>query len=321
MSLKKIVEALKKFHSIIITTHCSVEADALTSELAMASLLRTFGKRVFIVNQDSVPPLYEFLPGVKSIMSLHKIKPNFKFDAAVILDCSNLDRIGGVKSLIYEDKPIINIDHHRANELFGSYNWVKPVASSAAEMIYEIFKATNIKINKQIATLLYAGIMTDTGSFRFENTTSATHRAVSDLLRFKIPIKDIYHKLYECFPVFEMRQFCSIIKDFKIDKSRRIAWLELRSGIIDERRTKIDLNDAAFHTLRSIDTVEVAIIFRESKAKDSVRVNLRSQGKVNVGQLAYAFGGGGHRAASGCVIKGNLAQVKNLVLNKLKKLL
>ncbi len=321
MSPEKIVEALKHFRIILISSHHNIEADALTSELSLALILKSMGKKVFIVNQDFVPPLYLFLPGIKSIQNINKIKPNFKFDAAVILDCSNFDRIGEVKDLIYEDKPIFNIDHHRANEHFGSFNWVRPTASSTAEMIYELFKITNTKINKQAAILLYAGIMTDTGSFRFENTTSHTHKVISELMKFKIPSKDIYHKIYECFPADEMRRFCNIIKDFKIDKTKRIAWIELKAGMFDEQKSKIDLNDAVFNLLRSIDTVEVAAIFRESENKDSLRVNFRSQGKVNVGQLAYSFGGGGHRAASGCVIRGSFNIVKQRVLNKIKALL
>lgn len=321
MSLKKIVKALKRYDKFLITSHHNLEADALTSELAMASLLKTMQKKTFIVNQDITPELYAFLPGIKSITNIYRIKPDFQFDAAIVLDCSNFDRTGRVKELIYEDKPILNIDHHRANEHFGTFNWVKPTASSTAEMVYEIFKSTNTKLNRQLAILLYTGIMTDTGSFRFENTASFTHKVVSELLKFKIPIKDIYHKIYEFFPVSEMRQFCSIIQNFKIDKTKRIAWLELKYSTLDEQSLKIDLNDAVFDILRSIESVEVAVIFRESKAEDSVRVNFRSQGKVNVGQLAYSFGGGGHRAASGCVIKGNLKAVRQLVLKKINKLL
>lgn len=320
MSLKKIVSSLKRYDKFLITSHHNLEADALTSELAMANLLRLFGKEFLIVNQDTTPSLYAFLPGIRQIKNIHQ-KLDFEFNAAIILDCSNFDRIGKIKELIYEDKPIINIDHHRANEHFGIFNWVVPTASSTAEMIYEIFKASNSKINKQIATLIYTGIMTDTGSFRFENTTSFTHKVAAELLKFKLPIKDIYHKIYEYFPVSEMRRFCEIIRDFKIDKTNRIAWMELNHKKIDEQRLKIDLNDAIFDILRAIDTVEVAIIFRESKDENFVRINFRSQGSVNVGQLASSFGGGGHRAASGCVVEGNLSRVRGIVLNKIKNLL
>ncbi len=321
MSLKKIVKALRRYDQFLISSHHNIEADALTSELSMFNLLKSMGKKACIINQDFLPPAYEFLPQNKLILNISKIKTDFKFNAAIILDCSNLDRIGSVKELMFEDKPIINIDHHRANEHFGSFNWVKPTASSTAEMIYQIFKATNAHIDKRTATLLYTGIMTDTGSFRFENTTSFTHQVVSDLLKFKIPIKDIYHKIYECFPVSEMRQFCKVINCFQTDQTNRIAWLKLKSGLPDGQKSKIDLNDAAFNLLRSIETVEVAVIFREYQKNNSVRVNFRSQGKVNVGRLAYSFGGGGHRAASGCIIKGSLKTIEPLVLNKIRKLL
>ncbi|MDP2939385.1 MAG: bifunctional oligoribonuclease/PAP phosphatase NrnA [Candidatus Omnitrophota bacterium] len=321
MSLKTIIKALKRYDRFLITSHHNIETDALGSELALANWLKANKKKFFIVNQDFVPLAYRFLPGIKSVFNLPKIKSDLKFDAVIILDCSNFDRIGTVKGQIFEDKPTINIDHHRSNENFGNFNWVKPTASSTAEMIYEIYKASNVKISKKIALLLYTGIMTDTGSFRFENTTSFTHKVISELLKFKIPIKDIYHKIYESFAASEMRLFCNVIKDFKIDKSKRIAWLELELGLLDEQKSKLDLNDAIFNILRSIETVEVAIIFRESKKKDSVRVNFRSQGKVNVGKLAYSFGGGGHRAASGCVIKGNLRQVTSRVFKRINKLL
>lgn len=316
MSLKKVIEVIRKNRRFLITAHVNLEGDALGSELALARLLRRQGKQVQIVNQDRAPLLYEFLPGVKTIRSPNQKTLNF--EVALVVDCSDFSRIGTVKKLIDGDKPIVNIDHHISNDNFAKINWVNPQASSASEMVYEIYKYGKFKMDREAALLLYTGIVVDTGSFRYDNTTAHTHSVIADLLKYRIPVEKIYNLLYARLPLKEVKLLFRLLTGFKMDKSKRIIWLTLKRGVINEEKMKTDVSEYVFDFLRSIGGIEVALIFREI-GRNKVRVNFRSMGKVDVSRIAAAFGGGGHACASGCTVNTDLGTAQRLVISKIQK--
>ena len=165
MSSKKIIQAIRKYKTFLISTHVNPDPDALCSELALTLCLRARGKKVFIVNHDQVPARLRIFPG-SAMVKKYQEKMRIQYDAAIILDCGELARVGDVERLISNDKLLINIDHHITNDLFGHLNFVKPQASSTAEILYELFKEGRYTLTKNIAINLYAGILTDTGSFR-----------------------------------------------------------------------------------------------------------------------------------------------------------
>jgi len=155
------------------------------------------GKRAIIVNADNTPLEYDFLPGINNIKKFNDNLRNIKFDCFVVLDCSDLSRCGRVASLNIDHKPVLNIDHHISNKHFADINWVEPRASSCTQMVYKLSKELRIPLDKEIAMLLYVGILTDTGSFRYPNTNSLTHKIVSELLEYNLDIVQIYNKVYE----------------------------------------------------------------------------------------------------------------------------
>ena len=320
MSLKKIVKAINKYQRFLISSHVNLDGDAICSELVLAELLRSKGKTVYIVNDCKVPRVYKFLPKINDFKT-YKKKDIYNFDVAILLDCFDTDRIGKVARLITGDKFVIVIDHHISNGVFADINWIKPDASSTNEMLYEIIKKMNYRINKDIAILLYIGILTDTGSFRYSNTSSYTHRIVGDLLNWKLPVNKIYRKIYESNPVSDIRLFVNLLKDFKLDSSGKIAWLKIKQKALPKNKVQIDLSEHILGFLRSIRGVEVALLFRKINNKNQVRVNFRSNDRVDVSKFAAGFGGGGHRAASGCTLKGGLKKVEYLVISKLKEVL
>ena len=154
---KKIIKAIKKFNTFLITSHVRPEGDSLGSQLAMANLLKALGKDFVILNSDKVPVHYGFLPQVDLIEGVIGRKTK-KFDAAIVLDCPNLARTGKVKNVMKDIGYIINIDHHPGNEKFGNINWAERQASSAGEMVYRLFKAASCKITRQTALYLYIAI-------------------------------------------------------------------------------------------------------------------------------------------------------------------
>jgi len=319
VGLEKAVECIRKNKSFLVTSHTHLEGDALGAELAFYRLLRAMGKSAVIVNNDPVPLRYEFLPGVNTIKKYNRQVKNIKFDCFAILDCSDLNRCGQVSSINASGKPILNIDHHISNVRFGRVNWVESKASSCSELVFKLFKKLRIPFNKETALLLYVGILTDTGSFRYTNTTSFAHQAAAELIKHKIPVNKIYKHIYENMNTGEFGVLTKILPKIKFICDGRASWFKVDNGLLKDRVISLDITESVLNFARAIKGVEVAAAFRRNLgAKDEVRVNLRSTGKIDVNKIAKFFGGGGHRAASGCTIKGPVKSAIKKVLSKIE---
>lgn len=331
MELKKVIACIKSNKNFLITTHINPEGDALGSELAFYRLLKKMGKRAIIINQDNLPPGYDFLPGINRVKKINQKffskgqKENLsaiKFDCFVILDCSDLKRCGEVYKINTGNKPILNIDHHISNKKFGDINWIEPNASSCAQMIYKLYKKLRLALDRDTATLLYVGILIDTGSFRYSNTTSFTHKIVSALLEYNLDTSEIYKNLYGNIPFQDMKLLSRILPTIRRLAQGRIAWFQIKRGLLEDRKPSFDLTENILNFARAIKDVEVTVLFKENLGKkNEVRVNLRSQGKVDVNKIAQFFGGGGHKTASGATVKGNIDTVRKKVLNKIQQAL
>lgn len=315
MSLRKLINAINKYNTFLITAHVGLEGDAIGSELALALLLRHKGKDAFIVNEDSVPNNYIFLNNRRLIKPLgSKIKLP---EAAFILDCSDFNRCGKVAKVIPKKIPLIAIDHHISNSQFAKINWVKPKSSSTGEMIYELYKAMKVKFTRASALCLYTAIMTDTGSFRYSTTSYKTHQAAAELLRFNIFADKIYQNVYQSNSYADILLLKEALDSLSIDKDGRIAWFKINKDFIDSD-TQADQTENILDFARRIRGIEVCFLLKKSKDKKNIRVNLRSRGKIDVSKIAQYFGGGGHKNASGCTIKGTFADVEKKVIGRIK---
>lgn len=320
MSLDKVVDCIKSNQRFLITSHLRLEGDALGSELAFYNLLKALGKDAVIVNDDDSPCEYNFLPGIETIKKFSDNLKDIDFDVFVILDCSDLKRCGRVSKINKENKLILNIDHHISNEKFADVNWVEPFASSCSEVIYKLFKKLHLPFNYDTAVSLYVGIFTDTGGFHYVNTSSLTHKAVAELLKYNLDVCGVYKNLYENKSFEDMKLLSKMLMRIRRDNSGRIAWFQLKETDLRNRDMSFDLSERLLSFARAIKDVEVAVLFREISGKKSeVRVNLRSQGKIDVNRIANFFGGGGHKNASGCTISGKIADVRRKMLKTIKK--
>lgn len=317
MKSRTIIQAIRKYKSFLITTHVNPDIDGLSCELALGLYLRSLKKKARIVNTGRLPKMYQFLPGSKGIERFNR--QNIHYDAVIVLDCSDLDRIDNVKRLIKGNKPIINIDHHITNDYFGHFNLVKPKVSSTAEVIFDLLKEAGCSLSRPMAQLLYLGIMTDTGSFRYDNTTAHTHAVVSQLLKFNMDINEMYKNIYENISRNDFETFIALVSRFEMKKGGRIALIELSQKTLKDFSGDFDIKEKIFSFLRSIRGVEVIVIFTENK-KNLTRVNFRSQGKIDVAEFASYFGGGGHKKASGCKMETNIKTTKRQVLRQLERI-
>ncbi|MFA4993587.1 MAG: bifunctional oligoribonuclease/PAP phosphatase NrnA [Candidatus Omnitrophota bacterium] len=322
MGLKEICAGIKKYDNFLITAHTSLEGDALGAELAFYALIRKLGKRGVILNEDGIPYGHDFMPGVRKIRRLNSRSPYIKFDCMVVLDCADLKRTGEVWRLNKYNKPVLNIDHHISNKGFGSLHWIDPHASSCSEMIYCIYKQMRLPIDKPEAICMYTGMMTDTGSFRYSNTSSFTHQAVAELLKFNINVPLIYRYVYENFALAETKLLIKLLPKINFSAQGEIAYFKLRKDLLKDSVISMDLGDQLLSFARAIKGVEVVALFRESlKGDNRVRINLRSHGKVDVNKIAALFGGGGHKSAAGCTPRGEINRIIKEVLASIRQVL
>lgn len=320
MSLRKTVECVRRYKNFLITSHINLEGDALGSELAFYKLLKKLGKCAVIVNEDDTPYEYGFLPQKNKINKFKTGMKNIRLDCWAVLDCSGLSRTGEVYRLNTKIKPILNIDHHISNERFGDVNWIEPAASSCSEMIYKLYKKLDVPFDKEIAIMLYTGILTDTGSFHYPNTNSFTHKAASELLKYNLDIQQIHKSIYENIPFADMKFLSAILPNIRLEAAGRIAYFVVRQNILKNKKLSFDLTEHLLSFARAIKGVEVAVLLKENLGvKDEVRLNLRSQGRVDVNKIACFFGGGGHKTASGATTKGNIETIRKKVLAKIKQ--
>jgi len=319
--MQEVIKAIKKGKRFLITAHVNVEGDALGSQLAMKELLTSMGKEAFILDSDPVPEHYRFLPKASEVSS--RFDKIGAFDAAIILDCPNLNRTGKVRDVINASAvPIINIDHHVSNEKFGDVNWVEPNASSAGEMVFRLFKEAGIKMTKEVALSLYIAILTDTGSFNYDNTSSVTHEIAGELLGYGLDPAVVSESVYERRSVKDINLLGLVLATIRVNKKGTIAHLEVTKDMLKKTGADLAKSEGLINFARSIDGVKVAVLFKEGQQeKDKINISFRSKGNgdaADVNKIAAIFGGGGHAKASGCIVVGSLKEVKKKVLAKIE---
>ncbi len=316
--LKRVSAEIKKHNNFLVTVHTSPEGDAIGSELAFARLLEKLGKRVIIINEDPIPAEYSFFPEKERVRIYKPNIGSIEFDCMVVLDCSDLSRTGEVYKLNKDNNPVINIDHHISNTSFGTVNLVDPSASSASEIVYSLYKEMRVPFDRKSALLLYAGIMTDTGSFRYSNTTSYTHKAAAELVSFGFDVREIFAYIYENIPFIDAKLLIKALGGVHLSAEGRIAWVELPAKVLRHKKLRFDLSDHILSFIRSIKDTQVVALFRENLGtKNEIRFNLRSNGLVDVNKIAQAFGGGGHKTAAGCTLKGRLSNIRRKVIARI----
>jgi len=317
MVQKKIIEVLKGSKSVLVTMHVHPDPDAIGAALAMTLYLRSLGKNVRLYNEEKCPKALNFIPRAGLCLN-YKGGERFVPDTAVILDCGDLDRIGKVKALIGEKTQTINIDHHITNRQFARYNLVRMQYSSTSEILYQLLKQAGCVFTKDIAVLLYLGILTDTGSFGFDCTTSHTHLVIADLLKFNIAVADLYRQVYETMPKDDLKVFLGMMNRLELVCDEQVACLVMTKKDVASFSDGFDIRDKIFGFLRAVKGLEVIVIITESQ-DGRARINLRSRGPVDVARLAGKFNGGGHKKASGGYFQGSLAQARAGILAAIKK--
>jgi len=313
---KSILKLIRQNHKFLIATHVNPDLDAIASELALAEYLKARGKHVVIVHEKPVIRAFHFVKNIRSIKSLVTFRGSY--DVAIIVDCGDLNRIGSVKNILQQGTPIINIDHHFTSKSFAAVNLVDPRASSTAEVIFMLFQRWGVTMTKTIAYYLYLGILTDTGSFRYQNTTAQTHRIVAQLVSFEISPAQIYRLAYEDLQPKHLAVLAKVMQGVRYYRGGQVACVQVPQKVLKTAHGEFDIKDKVFSLLRMLRDVQVIVIFSQESARKT-RVNFRSTGHADVAAVAQKFSGGGHKAASGCYIEQPMQQAQKIILPEIFK--
>ena len=307
MQFQELHDFLLQHSPLLLTTHVHPDGDAVSSLLAFDFLCRRLEREVFPVIESPVPERLRFLPGAERIVCLDGQLPQRKFDAVVILDAGGRNRIGNVEECIAQPAKIVNIDHHISNNQFGEINLVHLEASATSQIVFDIFIDFGLTPTPEEATCIYAGILTDTGRFRFSNTTSRVFEITARLIDMGADPTYITDRIYYELPLEDIHAMRRALTTLEMHGDGRICVLVL------SEENQLKDSDSIVDLALSIQGVEVALLFCEME-DGRIRVSLRSKSRVNVSELAARFGGGGHFKAAGLRMRGTLQSARDRLL-------
>lgn len=303
---RRIVEALSSGDRFLIACHVDPDPDCIGSLLALDWLLERLGKRSQPLSHDGILPQWRFLPRIERIASPREPAAwsEETWDALVVVDCE-VSRTGSAAAWADRVERVINIDHHVTNPGTGHINLVVPDAAATGAVVYRLIREAGAELDADVATLLYAAIMSDTGSFRFSNTTAETFEIAADLVRHGAQPDVISREIYETRSWEYVRLLGRVLETLQRSPDGSVAWIVLSQEMIREEGARQDESEGFIQYPRMVDGVEVALFFRETES-GAVRVGFRSKERVDVSRLAQEFGGGGHPRAAGCTVEGPL---------------
>jgi bifunctional oligoribonuclease and PAP phosphatase NrnA len=312
MTLDKIVSTIKEAKKIAILPHINADGDALGSGIALTIALKKMNKEVILFLEEEIPRVYSFLPCDDKIRVYKGEVQNF--DIAIALDTGDLERLGERSEIFNSAKITVNIDHHTTNSSFAFYNYIDKSSSATGEIVYQLLKIMGLDIDKDMATCLYVALSTDTGGFRYSNTTSLTHQITADLINQGVSIADISQKVFENTSIQKVKLTGIAINSLEIFENNKVAFITITDNDIKNAGAKDEDCEGIVNIGRNIESIEVAAMFRH-KSNSEIKVNLRSKSYADVASIAGLYGGGGHKRAAGCTV-GNkrIEDVKAMLL-------
>ena len=303
---------------IIVTTHMSPDGDGLGSELAVWRLMSQFGKKTLILNSDPVPENYAFLTeyALYNVCSDNELFS--EKDLIIVLDISNIERLGRLSRVIGAcSAKKICIDHHLENSGFADLNYTDSSASSTGELVYRISKSMGIEIDNVSALGIYTAIITDTGAFKYSNTTSSVHRIIAEMIDAGVSPDHVYSRIYEQKSEERMRLLGEVLRKIKSSCNGRVVWSEVTLEMRKKENVEYEETDGFIDQLGFIGDIEIYLLFLE-RDDGRIKISLRSKNNFDVNRFAGKFNGGGHIHASGILLEGEMENVRNKIMKSLE---
>ena len=316
MTLDEILKQIQKAEKIVILTHESPDGDAVGSSLAMKLIIEKLEKTADVIIPE-YSRLFNFLPSAEEIMKDSEIK---KYDLAISVDCATLKRMAK-KEYFENAKSTIVIDHHGSNTMYGDLNYVNPASPACCEVLAGMLKYYEIDITKDIGTCLMTGIITDTGGFRHVGITPETFEFTADLIRLGVDVPDIYKRTLNTKTRANFELSKRVMDRMEILEDGKVTFTYMNKKDEEEVGAEPGDHEGLVEIGRDIEGVEVSIFIRQKENEDAYKISMRSGNKVNVSDICFLFGGGGHPRAAGALIQGNVEQVKEKLMKEVRKAL
>jgi phosphoesterase RecJ-like protein len=318
MVVQQFDSIIKNSKNILLVSHINPDGDTLGAMCALYSVIsENYKKKCDMVVVSSVPITYNFIPNIDKVKNLSEFDLSREYDAVITLDVASLDRCVEAQKLFEKAKNTVNIDHHGTNPNYAQINIVNPKASATSEVLFFLFEKLGLKISLDTAICLYVGIMTDTGGFKFSNTTSDTMLVASKLLSIGVDTSSIYQKCYESQSkdMVLFQSYC--VNKAKFCEDDKIAYAIVYKKDLEKFNNKgEDFTDGLTEKLRAIVSTEIAFVVKELGVGTS-KVSMRSKQK-DIAQICSSFGGGGHKLAGGALIKANPEKAVKMILSEIK---
>lgn len=308
-----IVAVLKAGGTILLSVHKSPDGDALGSQLALKHALEARGAKVRAHNLDPVPEIYRFLPGAQEITSGQHVAG--RYDALVVLDSEPART--GLFSDGYPATNLINIDHHITNSREWPMTWLEPDATATGEMVYHLIRDMEVPISREMAVCLFTAIFTDTGSFRYSNTSPDSMRIAAALIEAGADPWTVTEHVYESFAFRRLKLMGLVLAGIEQSADGRTAWVTVTEDQYRLTGATAEDTDNFVNYVRSVRGVEVAVLFRQT-GPAQFKISLRSKGRVDLTAVAQSMGGGGHKNAAGGVLDGPFNVVRERVLGAIQ---
>jgi phosphoesterase RecJ-like protein len=315
-AIERLAAHLVRGRRVALSTHINADGDGCGSEVALARLLAQRGLRVKIVNPTPWPSLFEFLLGDDLVNATDQGPKGLDgIDLLLVLDISDVKRLGVLAEAVRKLKvPRLVIDHHvPSDDPAGDVIVTDTAACATGELVYDLARLLGLEITPPIARALYTAILTDTGSFRFSNTTPRALSIAADLLARGVDPEEMYRRVYASAPLGRVRVLGEALSTLEVDPAHGLAWLSLSADAVERHDVRSEDLDGIVEHARSIVGTKMALFFRDL-GHGKVKVSFRSTGDVDVNRFARRFGGGGHAKASGAMIAGSLEEVREKVV-------
>lgn len=320
IDFEKLKHIIENYSTFLLTTHVNPDADAIGSEIALYQILKRLNKKVFIINHSKTPYNLEFLDTDKIIEVFDESKHKNYFDEADVLfalDFNRSNRVVSMESLFVNSNKIkVCIDHHENEQEFVDYFFIDTSYCATAQIIYDFVQTTKIvQLDYDIALPIYAGIMTDTGSFRFDRTTAEVHRIIAELLEQNVSPENVYDKIYDQSKFSKIKLLGRALDSIQIVADNQLGYMVLTQKDFSELNAiESDTENFVNYNL-SIENVVLGILFIE--LKNGFKVSFRSKGNIPVNKLASEFGGGGHKNAAGArFLNSNMEEMIPVIISK-----
>ncbi len=310
--IQQIADAIRARRRFVLSSHSRPDGDSIGSQLAMAYALRALGKEATVVNADPAPPPLMAFPGVPAIRIAPRVEGDY--DAALIMECGDLTRTGvaGLDRFF-----VVNVDHHPGNTGYGQINWFDASAAACGEMVFDLVRALGVPMSLEIATHIYLAILTDTGSFHYSSISPRTFDICRDCLEAGVDPVIVARNVYDSNNMGRLKLFGAVLSAMQIDATGRIAIVYLDHEMARAAGGTYEDTEGLINLPLTVKEIQAVVFFKQDEG-EQYRVSMRSKGEIDIGAVAKAFGGGGHKNAAGCTVTGAIDALQKTFVEKIE---